>query len=110
MSDTQSVEAHRSVNILNEDLRLIANPLHLSDVKVIKKEKKSIDYNETLKNTISIKYPNVYLSDNNLDDINKYIDKYIKDINIDRFVDNILRELIEKVVEENKFDFCLPFD
>ena len=41
---------------------------------------------------------------------NKYIDNYIKDINIDRFVDNILREMIEIVVEENKFDFCLPFD
>ena len=103
-------ELDHTKDIMNEDLRLIANPLHLSDVKVIKKEKKSIDYNDILKNTISIKYPNVYLSDNNLDDINKHIDNYIKDINIDRFVDNILREMIEIVVEENKFDFCLPFD
>lgn len=105
-----SRELDHAKDIMNEDLRLIANPLHLSDVKVIKKEKKSIDYNDILKNTISIKYPNVYLSDNNLDDINKHIDNYIKDINIDRFVDNILREMIEIVVEENKFDFCLPFD
>ena len=103
-SDRESVD-------LSEDLRLIANPLHLSDVKVIKKKINKVDnYNDILKNTLSIKYPTIYLSDTNLKDIRYMIDDYIKDININRVVDSLLNEIIEKVVEENKFDFCLPFD
>ena len=39
-----------------------------------------------------------------------YQDDYIKDININRVIDSLLNELIEKVIIENKFDFCLPFD
>ena len=93
-----------------DDLRLIANPLHLSDVKVIKNDIQKVDYNDILKNTLSIQYPTIYLSDINLNDIKKLIDDYIRDINTTRVVDSLLSELIEKVVEENKFDFCLPFD
>ena len=95
---------------IEEDLRLIANPHHLSNVKVVKNDIKKVDYNDILKNTLSIQYPTIYLSDNNLNDIRDMIDNYIKDINANRIVDNLLNELIEKVVEENKFDFCLPFD
>ena len=95
---------------LNDDLRLIANPLHLSDVKVVKNDIKKVDYNDILKNTLSIQYPSIYLSDTNLTDIKNLIENYIKDINTTRIVDNLLSELIEKVIEENKFDFCLPFD
>lgn len=93
-----------------EDLRLIANPLHLSDVKVVKNDIKKVDYNDVLKNTLNIQYPTIYLSDTNLNDIKNLIEDYIKDINTTRIVDSALSELIEKVVEENKFDFCLPFD
>lgn len=92
-----------------DDLRLIANPHHLSDVKIIKKEI-TINYNEILKKTINIKYPTIYLSDNNLNYINILIDDYIKDINTTRIIDSLLNELIDKAIEENKFDFCLPFD
>lgn len=95
---------------LADDLRLIANPLHLSDVKIIKKSVKKVDYNNNLKNTLSIQYPTIYLSDNNLNDIKKLIDDYIRDINTTRVVDSLLNELIEKVIEENKFDFCIPFN
>ena len=95
---------------LADDLRLIANPLHLSDVKVIKESVKKVDYNDILKNTLSIRYPTIYLSDNNLNDIKTIINDYIKDINITRVIDSLLSELIEKVIIENKFDFCLPFD
>lgn len=93
-----------------EDLRLIANPLHLSDVKVIKNDIKKVDYNDILKNTLSIQYPTIYLSDINLNDIKKLIDDYIRDINTTRVVDSLLSELIEKVIEDNKFDFCIPFN
>lgn len=99
-----------STDILNDDLRLIANPLHLSDVKVIKNDVKKEDYNDILKNTLSIQYPTIYLSDTNLNDIKTIIEDYIKDINTTRVIDTLLNELIEKVIEENKFDFCLPFD
>ena len=95
---------------LADDLRLIANPLHLSEVKVKKESVKLPDYNDILKNTLSIQYPTIYLSDNNLEDIKDIIEDYIKDINTTRVIDSLLRELIEKVIEENKFDFCLPFD
>ena len=105
-----SRKSARESSDLSEDLRLIANPLHLSDVKVIKESVKKVDYNDILKNTLSIQYPTIYLSDNNLNDIKTIINDYIKDINITRVIDSLLSELIEKVIEENKFDFCLPFD
>ena len=95
---------------LIEDLRLIANPLHLSDVKVVKNDIKKVDYNDVLKNTLNIQYPTMYLSDTNLNDIKNLIENYIKDINTTRIIDSLLSELIYKVIEENKFDFCLPFD
>ena len=95
---------------LSEDLRLIANPLHLSDIKVVKNDIKKVDYNDILKNTLSIQYPTIYLSEKNLNDIKNLIEEYIKDINTIRIVDTLLSELIDKVIEENKFDFCLPFD
>jgi len=92
-----------------EDLRLMANPLHLQ-INVIKNEKDTINFNDVLKNTISIKYPNIYLSDDNLKDISISIDNYIKNINIIRIIDSLLNEIIDKILEENKFDFYLPFD
>lgn len=110
MPRESSRESSREPIDLIEDLRLIANPLHLSDVKVVKNDIKKVDYNDNLKNTLSIQYPTIYLSDTNLNDIKNLIEDYIKDINTTRIVDSILSELIEKVVEENKFDFCLPFD
>lgn len=94
---------------LDKDLRLIANPLHLQ-VKVVKAKTKTIDFINILKNTISIKYPNFYLSDDNLKDISVSIDNHIKNIKIIRIIDNLLNEIIERIIEENKFDFYLPFD
>ena len=110
MPRESSRESSREPIDLIEDLRLIANPLHLSDVKVVKNDIKKVDYNDNLKNTLSIQYPTIYLSDTNLNDIKNLIEDYIKDINTTRIVDSALSELIEKVIEENKFDFCLPFD
>tara|TARA_B110000495_G_C22965558_1_gene566235 strand:+ start:673 stop:969 length:297 start_codon:yes stop_codon:yes gene_type:complete len=95
---------------LHEDLRLIANPNHLSDIKVTKREKEPDNYVDVLKNTIGIKYPDIYLSELNLYEIESIINDYIRDIKINRIIYETVNKLIEEVIEENKFDFCLPFD
>ena len=85
--------------------------LYIFKLKLLKQKKETKkNYIDILKNTISIKYPNIYLSDDNLKDVSISIDNYIKNINIIRIIDSLLNEIIEKVIEENKFDFYLPFD
>ena len=99
-------------------LRLIANPIHLSEEKEKEKEKvmasdsKSIDmdYLDKLRQTISIKHPTIYLSEFNLSYIDKNIDAYINNINTLRIVDHVVNKMIDEVIDKNKFDFCLPFD
>ena len=58
------------------ELRLIANPIHLSEVKV-EKLSPDVDYLDKLKQAISIKHPTIYLSEFNLSCIDKNIDAYI---------------------------------
>ena len=94
----------RKTSEVTEELRQVSYKV-LQTEDIIK-----LDYNDILKNTLSIQYPTIYLSDVNLNHIKKLIDDYIKDINTNRIIDSLLSELIEKIVEENKFDFCLPFD
>ena len=81
-------------------------------VKVKKQtdQKENIDYLGKLKETISIKHHGVYLSDLNLSDIEIIIDDYINDITILRIVNDIVNQMIEEVIDENKFDFCIPFE
>ena len=97
-------------SVLEEDLRLIANPHHLSDTKVIKKEKKENNYLDLLKNTLTIKYPDIYLSELNINEIDNIINNYMNDIKTNRIIDEILNKIIREVIEENKFDFCIPFN
>ena len=100
------------------ELRLIANPIHLSEEKekglrkVMASDSKSIDiyYLDKLKQTISIKHPTIYLSEFNLSYIDKNIDAYINNINTLRIVDHVVNKMIDEVIDKNKFDFCLPFD
>jgi hypothetical protein len=99
-------------------LRLIANPIHLSEEKekgsrkVVASDSKSIDidYLDKLRQTISIKHPTIYLSEFNLSYIDKNIDAYINNINTLRIVDHVVNKMIDEVIDKNKFDFCLPFD
>ena len=103
-------------------LRLIANPIHLSEEKggqrkagqrkAGKSDSKSIDmdYLDKLKQAISIKHPTIYLSELNLSCIDENIDDYINNINILRIVDHVVNKMIDEVIDKNKFDFCLPFD
>ena len=105
------------------ELRLIANPIHLSEEKEKEKEKEEgkgigkglgrhsiIDYLDKLRQAISIKHPTIYLSEFNLSYIDKNIDDYINNINILRIVDHVVNKMIDEVIDKNKFDFCLPFD
>ena len=93
------------------ELRLIANPVHLSEVKVKKKHHKTdVDYLDKLKETISIKYRTIYLSEFNLSEIESKIDDYINDITTSRTINDIVNKIIEEVIDKNKFDFCIPFD
>ena len=91
------------------ELRLIANPIHLSEVKV-EKLSHDVDYLDKLKQAISIKHPTIYLSEFNLSYIEQNIDDYINDLNILRIVGDIVNKMIDEVRDKNKFDFCLPFD
>jgi len=100
------------------ELRLIANPIYLSEEKGLGQRKggasdsKSIDmgYLDKLKQTISIKHPTIYLSALNLSYIDENIDDYINNIYILRIVGHVVNKMIDEVIDKNKFDFCLPFD
>ena len=100
------------------ELRLIANPIHLSEEKEKEKEKvmasdsKSIDmdYLDKLTQAISIKHPTIYLSELNLSCIDENIDDCINNIYILRIVGHVVNKMIDEVIDKNKFDFCLPFD
>jgi len=96
-----------------EELRLIANPIHL--IKEIKEEIPTCnhkeDFNTNINKILNEKYKKVYLSDLNFKEIHKLIDDYIDDILIQRIVNDCLTKLIEDTIDtSDKFDFCLPFD
>jgi len=93
------------------ELRLIANPVHLISETGHKCKNKHIDSNSKLSEFLNKKYQNVYLSDLNLKEIAKLIDIYIDDLLIQRIVNECITKLIEDIIENNdKFDFCLPFE
>jgi hypothetical protein len=99
------------------ELRLIANPIHLSEEKGGQRKGETsdsksidIDYLEKLKQTISIKHPTIYLSELNLSCIDKNIEDYINNINTLQIVGHVVNKMIDEVIDKNKFDFCLPFD
>ena len=91
-----------------EELRLIANPQLLSNNKQIKITK-DIDFIDKLQNLLRDHY-NIYLSEKSIEKIQIKIDNEINEIKIERIINECLENLIKKVIEENKFDFCLPFD
>ena len=65
---------------------------------------------DLLKNTLTIKYPDIYLSELNINEIDNIINNYMNDIKTNRIIDEILNKIIREVIEENKFDFCIPFN
>ena len=95
---------------LRDELRLIANPIHLGNIK-INKHIERIVFSDKLKETLEINYSDVFLSELNIIEISKLIDDYIDNLIIERVVTGVLNEVIFEVIENSdKFDFCLPFD
>ena len=91
-----------------EDLRLIANPHLLSNTK--KKNISELDFNDKLKLLLREEYNNIYLSDKIIYKIKFIIDEEIYSLRINQIITECLNSYIDQVIEENKFDFCLPFD
>jgi len=94
------------------DLRLIANPIHLKNEKLQQGVKMNQNNNDSkLNEFLNGKYPKVYLSELNLEEITKSIDTYINKLLIQRVVNETINTMIDDVIENSdKFDFCLPFD
>lgn len=91
-----------------EDLRLIANPHLLANTK--KKNISELDFNDKLKLLLREEYNNIYLSDKIIYKIKFIIDEEIYSLRINQIITECLNSYIDQVIEENKFDFCLPFD
>ena len=91
-----------------EDLRLIANPHLLANETT--NNISEIDFNDKLKILLREEYNNIYLPDNIIYKIKNIIDEEIYSLRINQIVTECLDSCINQVIEENKFDFCLPFD
>ena len=91
-----------------EDLRLIANPHLLANIK--KNNISDINFIDKLKLLLREEYNNIYLSDTIIYKIKSIIDEEIYLLRINRIITECLNSYIDQVIEENKFDFCLPFD
>ena len=91
-----------------DDLRLIANPYLLANE--ITNNISELDFNNKLKLLLREEYNNIYLPDNIIYKIKNIIDEEIYSLRINQIVTECLDSCINQVIEENKFDFCLPFD
>ena len=91
-----------------EDLRLIANPYLLANETT--NNISEIDFNDKLKTLLREEYNNIYLSDTIIYKIKSIIDEEIYLLRINQIITECLNSYIDQVIEENKFDFCLPFD
>ena len=70
---------------------------------------KDINFIDKLQNLLRDHYT-IYLSEKSVEKIIHKINIEIDEIKIDRIINECLESCIEKVIEDNKFDFCLPFD
>jgi len=92
-----------------EDARLIANPYLLANEKSNYKINKMTIFDK-LKIFLNESYKDIYFSDKKIIEIENIINDQIKEIIIDQFITECLDSCIENIIEENKFDFCIPFD
>jgi hypothetical protein len=94
-----------------EDLLLIANPAHLREIEVkVDRKKCPPKHEDKLYDVIRARYNNIYLSPRSIKHIGKMIDKEIEEIIEARSVNDCMEYILTEVIEQNKFDFCLPFD
>ena len=96
-----------------DDARLLANPYLLASEKInVNKDNKYIEIpiHQKLKLFLNDCYKNIYLSDTKIKEIQIIINNQINQILIDNIISECLDSCIEEVIEDNKFDFCIPFD
>ena len=91
-----------------EDARLIANPYLLANNKNVPEE--NISFFNELKGLLKKEYSDIYLSDKIINNIKDKIDNEIYSLRINQIITECLDSCISRIIEENKFDFCLPFD
>ena len=90
-----------------DEARLIANPCLLAQCR--QNVPNDINFLDKL-NDLLRDYYDIYLSNKSIHTIKLKIDDEIDNILIDRIINECLESCIEKIIQENKFDFCLPFD
>lgn len=98
---------------MDDDARLLANPYLLANEKIIVNKDHnniSISIHQKLKSFLNDSYKNIYFSDKKIIMIQNIIDDQINDIIIDNIISHCLDKIIIEVIEQNKFDFCIPFD
>ena len=96
-----------------DDARLLANPYLLANEKVnVNKEDQKIEIpiHQKLKYFLNDSYKNIYFSDKKINMIQNIIEDQIDDIIIDNIISQCLDDIITEITENNKFDFCIPFD
>jgi len=93
-----------------DDARLLANPYLLADEKINVNKITEIPIHQKLKYFLNDSYKNIYFSDKKIKIIQNIIEDQINDIIIDNIVSKCLDDIIIEVCENNKFDFCIPFD
>ena len=95
-------------NNTKDSLRLIANPNLLANEKRQKVVRDT--FHDKLGTLLKGEYSDIYLSDQTIEKIRKVIKNEINNLMVDRIVNECLESCIEEVINQNKFDFCLPFD
>ena len=95
-------------NNTKDSLRLIANPNLLANEKRQKVVRDT--FHDKLGTLLKGEYSDIYLSDQTIEKIRKVIKNEINNLMVDRIVNECLESCIEEVKNQNKFDFCLPFD
>ena len=93
-----------------DSLRLIANPLLLNDVQQNDYNINNISFKEKLKILLQSEFDNVYLSDKWISELNDIILDKIDSLMIYRIVEECINDCIGIIIQENKFDFHIPFD
>ena len=95
---------------MERSLRLIANPHFIAKdpLNILTQNKET--FTDKLHNLLISEYPEIYIHPKISVKFQKYIHNEINNMMIQRIIEDLLEECINKTVLENKFDFYIPFD